>query len=297
MESQSRDGAGKAERPFALPASALTEPRMLDCRGLRLPLGERTLIMGILNVTPDSFYDGGKYASLERAVEQALAMVEEGADLIDVGGESTRPGFAKISAEEERERVVPIIRALTEAGLGVPLSIDTYKAEVAQAALEAGAHIVNDIWGFKENTGIAAVAAAYGCPVVLMHNRKVAEYGRLAEEVADDLRESVGIARGAGISDEQIILDPGIGFGKTVEHNLLLMNRLRTVTSLGYPVLLGTSRKSMIYKTLGVTPEDALEGTAATVALGVAQGCAIMRVHDVKAMKRVARMTDAMIRR
>ncbi|TMV44316.1 dihydropteroate synthase [Paenibacillus mesophilus] len=269
---------------------------MLKCRNLELTIGERTLIMGILNVTPDSFSDGGQYVSVEKAVERSFAMVEEGADMIDVGGESTRPGFTKVTVQEELDRVVPVIRALVEAGLPVPISIDTYKAEVAKGALEAGAHIVNDIWGFKENDEIANVAAAYDCPVILMHNRRSADYGQYMTEVLEDLRESVEIARGAGIGDDRIILDPGIGFGKTYEHNLLLMNRLHQVAALGFPVLLGTSRKSMIRNTLGVTPEDALEGTAATVALGIAQGCAIMRVHDVKAMKRVAAMTDAMIR-
>lgn len=289
-------GGGDAERPFAQPSSAYFMRRMLKCRNLELTIGERTLMMGILNITPDSFSDGGQYVSVEKAVERAFAMVEEGADMIDVGGESTRPGFTKVSVQEELERVVPVIRALVEAGLPVPISIDTYKAEVAKGALEAGAHIVNDIWGFKENDKIAHVAAAYDCPVILMHNRRSADYGHYIAEVLEDLRESIEIARKAGISDDRILLDPGIGFGKTYEQNLLLMNRLHQVAALGFPVLLGTSRKSMIRSTLGVTPEDALEGTAATVALGIAQGCAIMRVHDVKAMKRVAAMTDAMIR-
>ncbi|TNJ62519.1 dihydropteroate synthase [Paenibacillus hemerocallicola] len=292
-----QSGSRDAERPFALPSSSYFGRRLLRCRELELAIGERTLIMGILNVTPDSFSDGGQYDSVERAVRRAFAMVDEGADMVDIGGESTRPGFTKVSVEEELDRVVPVIAALRQAGLQVPISIDTYKAEVAKAALEAGAHIVNDIWGFKENDEISSVAAAYGCPVILMHNRKSAEYRQFTAEVLDDLRESVEIARKSGVREDQIILDPGIGFGKTYEHNLLLMNRLHQVSALGYPVLLGTSRKSMIRSTLNVTPEDAVEGTAATVALGIAQGCSIMRVHDVKAMKRVAAMTDAMIRR
>lgn len=287
----------EAESSFAQPSSYYFGRKQLICRNMQLTLGERTLIMGILNVTPDSFSDGGRYDSLERAVERAFAMIEEGADMIDVGGESTRPGFTKVSASEELERVGPVIRALVEAGLPVPISIDTYKAEVAEGALQAGAHIVNDIWGFKEDADIAAIAASYDCPVILMHNRKTAEYRHFTAEVLEDLRESVEIARKAGIDRERIILDPGIGFGKTYEHNLLLMNRLHQVAALGFPVLLGTSRKSMIRNTLNVSPDDAVEGTAATVALGIAQGCAIMRVHDVKAMKRVAAMTDAMIRR
>ncbi|RKN65776.1 dihydropteroate synthase [Paenibacillus ginsengarvi] len=294
---QNRNDAEQLELPFARPLSDYTGKRTLRCRNLELKLGERTLIMGILNVTPDSFSDGGQYANISRAVERALEMVREGADIIDIGGESTRPGFAQVSVQEELERVIPVIEALTAAGHPVPISIDTYKAEVASEALKAGAHIVNDIWGFKENGDIAAIAAAYDCPVVLMHNRKAAEYTHFTAEVVADLRESINIAVQASVRAEQIILDPGIGFGKTLEHNLTLMNRLHHITALGYPVLLGTSRKSMIGKTLHVTPGDALEGTAATVALGIAQGCAIMRVHDVLAMKRVAVMTDAMIRR
>ncbi|WP_245955041.1 dihydropteroate synthase [Paenibacillus flagellatus] len=252
--------------------------------------------MGILNVTPDSFSDGGRYDSLDRAVERAFAMVEEGADMIDVGGESTRPGFAPVTLEEELERVVPVVRALTEAGLPVPISVDTYKAEVARRALDAGAHIVNDIWGFKRDPQMATVAAAYDCPVILMHNRAEAVYEDYDAEVIADLRACVDIARRAGVKDDNIVLDPGIGFGKTYEHNLRLMNRLHHIAALGYPVLLGTSRKSMVYRTLGTTPNDALEGTAATVAFGIAQGCSIIRVHDVREMKRVAAMTDAMIR-
>ncbi|MFB9755951.1 dihydropteroate synthase [Paenibacillus hodogayensis] len=252
--------------------------------------------MGILNTTPDSFSDGGQYVDVEKAVERAFRMVEEGADIIDIGGESTRPGADRVSAEEEAGRVVPVIAALMEAGLSVPVSIDTYKAEVARGALAAGAHIVNDIWGLKENNGIASAAADYGCPVVLMHNRSEARYTDFMPEVLGDLRDSIETARRAGIREEQIIVDPGIGFGKTLEHNLFLMNRLHRIAALGFPVLLGTSRKSMIYRTLNSTPQDALEGTAASVTLGIAQGCAIVRVHDVKQMKRVAAMTDAMIR-
>ncbi|MDF2721535.1 MAG: dihydropteroate synthase [Paenibacillus sp.] len=283
---------------FAFPsANYLREgAKYVSCRNKQLPLGERTLLMGILNATPDSFSDGGRYDALERAVERAFQMVEEGADIIDIGGESTRPGFTRISPEEELGRVAPIIEALVQAGLPAPISIDTYKAEVAEGALQAGAHIVNDIWGFKENDGIAAVAARYDCPVILMHNRKEPVYRSFLAEVLEDLQQSIDIAQQAGIRRESIILDPGIGFGKTYEHNLLLMNRLHRIAELGYPVLLGTSRKSMIRSTLNVTPDDAVEGTAATVALGIAQGCAIMRVHDVKAIKRVALMTDAMIR-
>lgn len=282
--------------PFARPDSCYAAPRILRCRDMELSIGERTLIMGILNVTPDSFSDGGQYDKTDAAVRRAVEMVEQGADLIDIGGESTRPGHVRISPEAEIERVVPVIEALRRAGLPVPLSIDTYKAEVAREALAAGAHVLNDIWGLKENDSIATVAQEAGCPVILMHNRHEPKYGRLVPEVLDDLKESVDIARRAGIDDDMILLDPGIGFGKTYEHNLLLMNRLHHIAELGFPVVLGTSRKRMIRQALQVDTMDVVEGTAATVALGIAQGCAIMRVHDVAAIKRTAMMMDAMIR-
>jgi len=261
-----------------------------------LTFGAKTLIMGILNITPDSFSDGGSYASIEEAVARAQQMVEEGADIIDVGGESTRPGHAEVSEAEELSRVLPVIEAL-RGKLDVPISIDTYKAEVADRAIKAGASIINDIWGLKRDPHMAAVAASHGCPVIVMHNREQAVYADYLPEVLDDLRECVAIAKRAGIDERMLILDPGIGFGKMYAHNLELMNHLREVVGLGYPVLLGTSRKSMIRQALGLPADDVIEGTAATVALGIAQGCDIMRVHDVKAMKRVAAMTDAIVRR
>lgn len=282
--------------PFARPDSSYAASRILRCRDMELAIGERTLIMGILNVTPDSFSDGGQYDKTDAAVRRAFEMVEQGADLIDIGGESTRPGHVRISPEAEIERVVPVIEALRRSGLPVPLSIDTYKAEVARAALAAGAHMLNDIWGLKENDSIAAAAKEADCPVILMHNRHEPKYARLVPEVLDDLKGSVDIARRAGIDDDLILLDPGIGFGKTYEHNLLLMNRLHHIAKLGFPIVLGTSRKRMIRQALQVDTMDAVEGTAATVALGIAQGCAIMRVHDVAAIKRTAMMMDAMIR-
>lgn len=260
-----------------------------------LTIGGKTLIMGILNVTPDSFSDGGHFQSLELAVARAKEMVAEGADIIDVGGESTRPGSEKVSLQEELKRVIPVIRAL-KGEISVPISVDTYKAEVARQALEAGAHIVNDVWGFKEDPDIAQAAASYGYPVILMHNRKIAGYGDFLADVIADLKESVEIAVRAGVPKDSIILDPGIGFAKTREQNLFLMNHLRDIVSIGYPVLLGTSRKRMIRNTLDLPADDVVEGTAATVALGIAQGCDIMRVHDVKQMKRVAVMTDAIVR-
>ncbi|WP_123042722.1 dihydropteroate synthase [Cohnella candidum] len=262
--------------------------------GLRLELGRRTLIMGILNVTPDSFSDGGRYDAVEAAVERARQLEAEGADIIDIGGESTRPGHDPVSLEEELRRVVPAIRAIREA-VRLPISIDTYKAETARQALEAGAHIVNDVWGFKRDHRIAAVSAEYGCPVILTHNRESRDYADFVPDVIEDLLASVARAKAAGVSDENIWLDPGIGFAKDYDENLELMGRLDEIVRLGYPVLLGTSRKTFIRRTLGVEASDALEGTAATQALGIAQGCQIIRVHDVKQMKRVAAMTDAIV--
>jgi len=269
--------------------------------GRSLSLGSRTLIMGILNVTPDSFSDGGKYATLEKAVEHAKRMEAEGADIIDIGGESTRPGFEPVPLEEELARVIPVIRAVREA-VSVPISVDTYKAETARQALEAGAHIINDIWGFQRDPEIAHVAASYGCPVILMHNRPVenreaSNYADFWTEMEADLKSAVARAKAAGVKDENIWLDPGIGFAKNYEEHLELMGRLDRIVALGYPVLLGTSRKSFIRRTLDVDVHDTLEGTAATQVLGIVQGCQILRVHDVKQMKRVAQMTDAIVYR
>ncbi|WP_274648440.1 dihydropteroate synthase [Paenibacillus humicola] len=263
--------------------------------GIRLELGERTLIMGILNATPDSFSDGGRYNSVEAAVAHARAMVEEGADIIDIGGESTRPGFDPVPLEEELRRVLPVIRAVRKALPHVPVSIDTYKAETARLALEAGAHIVNDVWGLKADPRMAQVAAEYGCPVIASHNRHARDYADLVPDVVADLRASVAIARAGGVADDAIWLDPGIGFAKTTGDNLRLMGSLGRLTSLGYPVLLGTSRKKFIRETLRLDAGEAAFGTAATVALGIAQGCQIMRVHDVRDMKRCASMADAIM--
>ncbi|NEN85427.1 dihydropteroate synthase [Paenibacillus elgii] len=258
--------------------------------------GPRTVVMGILNATPDSFSDGGRYIDPIAAVARALEMIAQGADIIDVGGESTRPGAPVVSQEEELERVIPVIRALRQAGIDTPISIDTYKAETARQAMAAGASLLNDIWGLQKEPDMARVAVEYGCPIVLMHNRTEAVYANFIQDVIEDLRETVRRAHQAGIRDEQIILDPGIGFAKTYEHNLQLMNYLDRIVSLGYPVLLGTSRKSMIRRALNLPTDDVVEGTAATVALGIAQGCRVVRVHDVKAMRRVADMTDAITR-
>jgi dihydropteroate synthase len=266
----------------------------LDCGPYKLPIGQRTLIMGILNVTPDSFSDGGQYDSSDTAVARARQMVAEGADILDIGGESTRPGSMQVSADEELRRILPVIRALSRE-LNVPISIDTYKAEVAKQALEAGAHMINDVWGFKKDPDMARVAARFGCPVILMHNRTDENYVDFLQDVLADLEESIRIARDGGVAEDRIILDPGIGFAKSHEQNLFLMNRLSAIGDRGYPVLLGTSRKRVIRNTLQLPPDDVVEGTGATVALGIAQGAAIMRVHDVKQMKRVAIMADAIV--
>lgn len=267
----------------------------LNLRGYKLPLKERTLIMGILNVTPDSFSDGGRFKEPVSALRQAYQMAEEGADIIDVGGESTRPGSKIVPAEEELKRVLPVVRSLLKE-IKIPISLDTYKAEVAKCALEEGVHMINDVWGFKADPNIAKVTASYDVPVCLMHNRSEAVYKDLISEVITDLRESVNIALGAGMLPENIVLDPGIGFGKTLEHNLLMMHHLARLKELNFPLLLGTSRKSMIGKTLDLPVEERIEGTAATVALGIAAGVNIIRVHDIKEMRRVAIMTDAMVR-
>ncbi|OMF25298.1 dihydropteroate synthase [Paenibacillus sp. FSL H8-0548] len=262
-----------------------------------LVLGERTLIMGILNATPDSFSDGGRYTSVESAVAHAQAMVQEGADILDIGGESTRPGFEPVSVEEELRRIVPVIRALRKVLPHIPLSIDTYKAETARQALEAGAHIINDIWGLKDDPNMAAVAAEYGCPVIINHNRHSGDYNDFVPDVIADLKGSVSIAHAAGIADDLIWLDPGIGFAKTHEENIELLGRLSELNELGYPVLLGTSRKRFIKQTLNLPVDELVEGTAATVALGIAQGSQIVRVHDVGEIKRTALMTDAILYR
>lgn len=270
--------------------------RSYSCGETVLKLGERTLVMGILNVTPDSFSDGGKYNDPDRAVRHALQMVEDGADLIDLGGESTRPGHVPVSDEEELERVIPVVEALHREAPHIPISVDTYKAKVARESLKAGAHIINDIWGFKGDPLMAAVAAEFGCPAILMHNRHDRNYTDLLQDVADDLMDSVRIAKEAGVRDEQIILDPGIGFAKDYQENLRVMRELDRLMELGYPMLLGTSRKKFVRTALNVeTADQVVFGTAATVALGIAQGCQIVRVHDVKEIKQTALMCDAII--
>ena len=267
---------------------------ILECGQYKLELGQSTKIMGILNITPDSFSDGGRYNHVEQAVLRAKEMIEAGANIIDVGGESTRPGHRQISAEEELERIIPVIKEL-EKEINVPISVDTYKADVAKEALKAGADIINDVWGAKGDPEMASVAAESGAPIILMHNRKEASYDQFLRDVLNDLYESIQIVKQAGVRDDKIILDPGIGFAKSLEQNLLMMRNLDILTNLGYPVLLGTSRKSMIGRTLDLPVEERMEGTGATVCLGIQKGCQIMRVHDVKEMSRMARMMDAML--
>ncbi|HEY9152474.1 MAG TPA: dihydropteroate synthase [Anaerolineales bacterium] len=291
--------------------------------------GSRTYVMGILNVTPDSFSGDGllspsvfphfiemgeeKEGGVLRSLELAQRFVSAGATVLDIGGESTRPGSQPIEVEEERRRVIPVIKAIAKEFPDTLISIDTYKAIIAEEALSVGAHIVNDVWALRADPELKHVAAKFNCPVILMHNRSNpasvevraqlgnayigAEYKNLIEDVKRELMESVTLAHEAGISDDRIILDPGIGFGKKVEQNLELINRLDEIRALGFPVLLGPSRKSFIGYTLDLPPDQRLEGTAAAIAIGIARGADIVRVHDVEYMARIAKMTDAIVRK
>jgi dihydropteroate synthase len=274
--------------------------------------------MGILNITPDSFSgDGvlalsGEVGEVEAAVQQAKEFLSNGADILDVGGESTRPGSQPVNAEEELERVIPVIEAIASEFPEAIISIDTYKARIAEAAFQAGARILNDVWALRADPALASVAAAFRVPVILMHNRSNpasvevraqlgnayigSTYENLMEDVKRELLASVELAVKAGIDEARIILDPGVGFGKTREHNLALINRLDEIRALGFPVLLGSSRKSFIGFTLDLPADQRVEGTAATVAVGITRGADIIRVHDVKEMARVAKMTDAIVR-
>lgn len=261
--------------------------------------GARTYVMGILNVTPDSFSGDGLLAATDpvaAAVAQARGMVEEGADLLDVGGESTRPGHREVSEADELARVVPVVAAVRAALPHTPLTIDTTKTAVAAAALDAGADAVNDIWGVGPHDALARLAAGRDVPLIVMHNRVEPVYGDVVAEVVDDLRAAVERAVTAGVPRGSIIVDPGIGFGKTAGQNLELLRGLRALTDLGRPILLGTSRKSTLGKVLGLPPDQRLEATLATTALGIAAGVDIVRVHDVAANVRAARMSDAVVR-
>lgn len=278
-------------------------PRSLKVGHRTLEIGLQTYIMGILNVTPDSFSDPGRFFGVSEAIAYGEEMMEAGADIIDVGGESTRPGARPVPAQEETERVIPVIKALSKKK-GMIISIDTRKAKVAQAALDAGARIVNDVTGLRFDKKMAKVVAAHKVPVSIMHMRgtpatmqKNPVYGDLMGEIVKYLEESIAIAENAGILHGKIIVDPGIGFGKTVENNLEILKRLREFKVLGCPILVGPSRKSTIGKVLNLPEGERVEGTAAAVAVSIANGADFVRVHDVKEMVRVARMTDAIIRR
>ncbi|MDQ0216175.1 dihydropteroate synthase [Oikeobacillus pervagus] len=260
----------------------------------KLNFNEKTYIMGILNVTPDSFSDGGMYNQSVKAIEHAELMVKQGADIIDIGGESTRPGHTPLSAEEEMERIIPVISEISRK-VDAPISVDTYKAKSAQAAVEAGAHMINDIWGAKYDPEIASVAAKKQVPIILMHNRNNMDYKNFIRDVLIDIYDSINIAKKAGVQDEQIILDPGIGFAKTMEQNIEMMQNLDKLVALGFPVLLGTSRKRVIGHVLDLPVEERMEGTGATCCYGIEKGCHIMRVHDVKAISRMAKMMDALV--
>lgn len=253
-------------------------------------------IMGILNVTPDSFSDGGKFSSLDAALFHAEEMIKEGADIIDIGGESTRQGHQVITSDEEIARVVPVIEAV-KSRFDIPVSIDTYKGDVTEAALQAGADLVNDIWGFKHDFRVAELTAEYGAACCLMHNRDEAVYEDFQKDFLTDMEECVALARKAGVPDDKIILDPGVGFGKTYELNLEIINHLEILNTLGFPVLLGTSRKSVIGNTLDLPTDQRVEGTLVTTVMGVMKGCSFVRVHDVKENLRAVKMTKAILSR
>ena len=255
-----------------------------------------TYIMGILNVTPDSFSDGGKFNQIDAALKHAEEMIRDGADVIDIGGESTRPGYTKISDEEETDRVVPVIEAVKKE-FGIPISVDTYKSGVAEAAAQAGADLINDIWGLKYDARMAEVIAKSGLACCLMHNRDNTEYRNFMEDVKQDLRETIVLAKAAKIADDKIILDPGVGFAKSYENNLEVIRRLKEFNELKYPVLLGTSRKSVIGLTLDLPAAERVEGTIVTTVMAVEAGCMFVRVHDVKENHRAIQMAEAILDR
>ena len=255
-------------------------------------IGKQTYVMGILNVTPDSFSDGGKYNTLDRALQHAENMVKDGADLIDVGGESTRPGYQFVPVQEEIERVSTVIEQLKK-NFDVPISVDTYKSQVAKAAIIAGADLVNDIWGLRYDEEMANVIADAKVACCLMHNRKEPQYDNFLTDVTKDLEETIAIAKKANIDENKIMLDPGVGFGKTYEMNLKIIQQLNVIQKMGYPVLLGASRKSVIGRTLDVPETQREEGTIVTTVWAVQNGCSFVRVHDVKANKRAIQMAQA----
>jgi len=266
----------------------------LKCGSFTFDFTRKTYVMGILNVTPDSFSDGGNFFQPEKAVEHAYQMVEDGADLLDIGGESTRPGHQPVSAEEELERILPVIHAVA-GKIQAPLSVDTYKARTAEEAIKAGAHIINDVWGAKRDPEIADVAAQYNVPIILMHNREKPQYEHFMRDCLNDLYESITIAKKAGVEDRQIILDPGIGFAKGFQENMEMMRNLDKLVGLGYPVLLAASRKRMIGSVLGLPTGERMEGTGAVCCFGIMKGCHMVRVHDVKPVSRMVKMMDALV--
>ena len=273
--------------------------RIMQAGEYQLVLGEKTLIMGILNITPDSFSDGGDFTEIDIAIKRGIEMENQGADIIDVGGESTRPGSNFVGAVEEINRVVPIIKALREK-IKIPMSIDTYKANVAEAAVKAGAVIINDVWGMQKDPDMPGVVKRLGVPVILMHNRENTVYEKdIMEDIIDFFLKSIELGKKAGIPENMMILDPGIGFGKTPEQSMEVMARLGELQDLGFPILLGTSRKSMIGKIMGgISPKERIAGTVATTVMGIIQGAAdIVRVHDVPENLQAARVTDAIVRR
>jgi dihydropteroate synthase len=287
------------ELPSDAPPGLPIPPQPLVVGGRTFAWGSRTYVMGILNVTPDSFSGDGLLAAADpvaAAVDQARRMVDEGADLLDVGGESTRPGHAAVDANEELERVVPVVEAVRHAIADVPISIDTTKAHVAERALDAGADLVNDVWGVEADDDLLGLVAARGVPVVLMHNRRQPVYRTVVAEVLADLDRAIARAVAAGVEVERVIVDPGIGFGKTADQNLALLRELAALRLLGRPVLLGTSRKSTLGRVLDLPPDQRVEATVATTVLGVVAGIDIVRVHDVRANVRAARMVDAIVR-
>lgn len=263
--------------------------------GREFDTAQHTYIMGILNVTPDSFSDAGRYRRLDDALFRVEEMLREGMDILDIGGESTRPGYHQVSQEEEMERVLPVIEAV-KGRFEVPISLDTCKARVARAGIRAGADLINDIWGLKSDPEMAAVIAGAQVPCVLMHNRREAVYGSLVEDVLEDLRQSLALAAQAHIGREKIILDPGIGFGKTYEHNLQMLKGLARLGELGLPVLLGASRKSVIGLTLDLPVNERLEGTLVTTVFAVLKGCVFVRVHDIQENARAVKMAEAILR-
>jgi len=287
----------------------------MNIRKIALEWGKRTYVMGVLNLTPDSFSGDGilqDRSPIQYALEKANQFLGDGADILDIGAESSRPGSKPISAAVELERLLPVLKALKKENVQGVISIDTYKAEVARLCLENGADWINDIWGFKRDTGLPDVVSQYNAPVILMHNRSKpravennkrlgasyqgADYSNFMEEIKNELQESVSLALRAGISKKNIILDPGIGFGKTVEQNLVLINRLNEIKALGYPILIGPSRKSFLGRILDLPVEERLEGTAASISVGITRGADIVRVHDVKYMARIVKVTDALTR-